>query len=90
MDAELIVDQATLRYQVARTITCPIGGRVLDVKHAVMAEVTMTNGKVLTAIAHEDEEAEFNARLDKVRPLPNVKSIKVYDGRVLFGKGKAS
>jgi hypothetical protein len=86
MNMELIVAKESLRGAVARKIICPIGGRVLDVKQAIMVEVTMTNGRVLTEVAHVDEEDELRARVDKIKNLPNVSGIEWYDGRELFGR----
>lgn len=83
---ELIVAKASLRGAVAQKIQCPISSRVLDVKLAIMVEVTMTNGRVLTEVAHADEEEELRARVDKIKNLPNVSGIQWYDGRELFGR----
>ena len=86
MDMELIVAKESMRAAVARKIQCPISGRVLDIKRAIMVEVTMTNGKILTEVAHVDEEDELRARVEKIKNLPNVSGIEWYDGRELFGR----
>lgn len=90
MDAEMIVGRATLKYAVARKITCPIGGRPLDAKNSIMVEVTMRSGNVISEVCHVDEEDVLRERISEAENLPNVVKVEWLDGRQLFGRTKVN
>lgn len=81
------VAKETLRYHVARQMTCQITGRVLDVKTSILVEVEMKSGNRVSQVYHEDHDV--NTMIENLRTLANVKDITVTDGRTLFARKAA-
>lgn len=81
---ERIADRATLKGAVRQQITCQQTGRVLDVGKAVLAELTMQSGNVVSVVVTADVwPATRDALVNGLGA--HLTSIKVYDGRELFG-----
>lgn len=84
-DVDTVVNREALRYAVQRQITCPQSGRLLDVRTAVLVELTGPDGKTVSAA--------YDARWwDEVRERVEVDlagkgfTVTVHDGRTLFGR----
>ena len=90
MDMALKLNREILRHAVSKQIQCQISGRVLDVRTAVMVEVTMKDGRTISQVYHADEVEDLDQRIAKVKILPNVKGVVVYDGRILYARKAAA
>ena len=85
MDLERMANREILRYAVQRTITCPLNGRILDVRTAVHIEASRDE-KIITSLTVSaevyDETVKKNVE-QTTGSLANV-DLKIYDGRELF------
>jgi hypothetical protein len=87
LDPEVAISRETLRYAVARRITCPLAGKLLDVRSAVYYALTTASGKTGSEVC---DAAAWDEIRDVVRDQVELigGSLEVIDGRELFGGGR--
>lgn len=87
---ERTLHRETLKYAVTRQIFDKVTGDVLDVRRAVLVEVTVVGGghaiEVMTVDRFEDAYGGHEGVARIVAELPAGSTIEVEDGRGLFGK----
>lgn len=86
-DPDTIANREALRYAVQRTIFCPQSGRVLDVRRAVLVEITMPDGKVRSGVYDADWFDSVRHKLEVGLEADRM-TMAVHDGRELFKKGR--
>lgn len=66
-----------LRYAVQRAIFCPVSGDILDMRRAVLFDVTADDGTAGTVVTTA-------AVFDKLKDAPHLQVSDVHDGRELW------
>lgn len=88
MNMETITDRAILKGAVQQAIQCQMSscGKVLDVRRAVHVEVNLTSSGMSTVTVDLDCWPVVQANMVAFDKDPLIKSVKIYDGRLLFGR----
>jgi hypothetical protein len=79
-------ERLRLREAVAKTIFCMHTQRALDERSAVLCEVNFTSGRISQLVVTASAWDDTRERALALAKDPVVKSVDVYDGRVLFGR----
>lgn len=84
-DVDTVVNREALRYAVQRQITCPQSGRLLDVRTAVLVELTGPDGKTVSAAYDAEWVDEAMPAIRRACAIKDY-TVTVHDGRTLFGR----
>lgn len=80
-----IVDREMLRYAVARRITCPQTGRLLDVRTAVYVRITSQSGATGSEVVHHEAwDGTYGEMIRMAAETGRVEISELLDGRTLY------
>ena len=86
-DKQLALDRVEVKMRVCDQITCPGTGKVLDQARASVIETTHRDGGISYTSAYCSEHLEANMGPIEAIAKDTGTTVRVLDGRVLFGNG---
>lgn len=84
MDLQTKVNRELLKFAVSHAITCPVSGKVLDVRRAVLLTVTFPSGNVSQVCMSADEWSSVEGKFREGMDAGKYSGLAVLDGRELY------